>query len=179
MRFLPYSPFDFDCHVVTEIYDRSQEKWCMLDPTTNGYLVDEKGTILSLLEARERMADTRFVTYCKATSREKDLQKLYRKNIARTAYYAKNLFRIQVDAVSQFGESGNWLNFPPEHFSIREWSVASAEYRLEMVPAYAKGYADFDEAVQLPRMREAVERTRNMEEPEAISAAALTEKPIS
>ena len=110
---------------------------------------------------------------------EKDLQKLYRKNIARTAYYAKNLFRIQVDAVSQFGESGNWLNFPPEHFSIREWSVASAEYRLEMVPAYAKGYADFDEAVQLPRMREAVERTRNMEEPEAISAAALTEKPIS
>ena len=33
---------------VTEIYDRSQEKWCMLDPTTNGYLVDEKGTILSL-----------------------------------------------------------------------------------------------------------------------------------
>ena len=174
VRFLPYSPFDFDCHVVTEIYDRSQEKWCMLDPTTNGYLVDEQGTILSLLEARERMADTRFVTYCKATSREKDLQKLYRKNIARTAYYAKNLFRIQVDAVSQFGESGNWLNFPPEHFSIREWSVASAEYRLEMVPAYAKEYADFDEAVQLPRMREAVERTRNMEEPEAISAAALT-----
>lgn len=35
------------------------------------------------------------------------------------------------------------------------------------------------EAVQLPRMREAVERTRNMEEPEAISAAALTEKPVS
>ena len=157
VRFLPYSPFDFDCHVVTEIYDRPQEKWYMLDPTTNGYLVDEQGTILSLLEARERMADTRFVTYCKATSREKDLQKLYRKNIARTAYYAKNLFRIQVDAVSQFGESGNWLNFPPEHFSIREWSVASAEYRLEMVPAYAKEYADFDEAVQLPRMREAVE----------------------
>ena len=27
----------------------------MLDPTTNGYLVDEQGTILSLLEARERM----------------------------------------------------------------------------------------------------------------------------
>lgn len=43
VRFLPYSPFDFDCHVVTEIYDRSQEKWYMLDPTTNGYLVDEQG----------------------------------------------------------------------------------------------------------------------------------------
>jgi len=28
-------------------------------------------------------------------------------------------------------------------------------------------------------MREAVERTQSMEEPEAISAAALTEKPIS
>lgn len=178
VRFLPYSPFDFDCHVVTEIYDRAQEKWCMLDPTTNGYLVDEKGTILSLLEARERMAKTQIVTYYKATSREKDLQKVYRKNLSKNAYYAKNLFRLQVDAVSQFGESGSWLNVLPEHFSIREWSIASAEYRLSMAPVYAKEFADFDEAVQLPRLRAAVERVKAMEEPEAVSAACLTEKPV-
>ena len=178
VRFLPYSPFDFDCHVVTEIYDRAQEKWCMLDPTTNGYLVDEKGMILSLLEARERMAKTQFVTYYKATSREKDLQKVYRKNLSKNAYYAKNLFRLQVDAVSQFGESGSWLNVLPEHFSIREWSIASAEYRLSMAPVYAKEFTDFDEAVQLPRLRAAVERVKAMEEPEAVSAACLTEKPV-
>ena len=177
VRFLPYSPFDFDCHVVTEIYDRTQEKWCMLDPTTNGYLVDEKGTILSLLEARERMTKTQFVTYYKATSREKDLQKVYRKNLSKNAYYAKNLFRFQVDAVSRFGESGSWLNVLPEHFSIREWSIASAEYRLAMAPIYAEEFSDFDEAVQLPRLRAAVERVKAMEEPEAVSAVCLTEKP--
>ena len=30
---MPYSPYDFDNHVVVEIYDK---KWIMLDPTTDG-----------------------------------------------------------------------------------------------------------------------------------------------
>lgn len=178
VRFLPYSPFDFDCHVVTEIYDRAQEKWCMLDPTTNGVLVDENGTVLSLLEAREKMASAEFVTYRKVTSREKDLHKAARKNLAQTAYYAKNLFRIQVDAVSQFGETGRWLNVIPEHFSVQHWTVESAKFRLAMAPQYAREFADFDEAHQLPRLRAAVARAETSPEPEAVSAACLTAKPM-
>lgn len=178
VRFLPYSPFDFDCHVVTEIYDRAQGKWCMLDPTTNGFLVDETGTVLSLLEAREKMAAAEFVTYKKATSRETNLEKLARKNLAQTAYYAKNLFRFQVDAVSQFGESGRWLNVIPEHFSVRQWTVESAKFRLSMAPQYAREFADFDEAAQLPRLRAAVARAETSAEPEAVSAACLTAKPV-
>ena len=178
VRFLPYSPFDFDCHVVTEIYDRAQEKWCMLDPTTNGFLVDETGMVLSLLEAREKMASAQFVTYRKATSREKDLHKTAQKNLAQTAYYAKNLFRFQVDAVSQFGETGRWLNVIPEGFSVQQWTVESARFRLAMAPQYAKEFADFDEAHQLPRLQAAVTRAEASPEPEAVSAACLTAKPV-
>lgn len=76
VRMLPYSPFDSDCHVVTEIFDRTLGKWCMLDPTTNGYLVDETGSVLSLLEARERMAQAGFVTFCRADETVQDLHEV-------------------------------------------------------------------------------------------------------
>ena len=34
----PFSPYDFDSHVVCEIYEEKLRKWIMLDPTTDGYL---------------------------------------------------------------------------------------------------------------------------------------------
>ena len=43
---MPFSPYDFDNHVVAEIYDRTLEKWIMLDPTTDGYFIDETKTPL-------------------------------------------------------------------------------------------------------------------------------------
>lgn len=177
VSFLPYSPFDFDCHVVTEIYDRELKKWCMLDPTTNNCLVDEEGTVLSLMEAREKMAAAKFVTCIKVTSWEKKLKKVAAKQIAMNAYYAKNLFRFQVDAVSQFGETGQWLNVVPEGFSIRQWSIASAEYRLARVPECKERYPDFDAEKLIPLFREAVEKARNKPEPEAVFPDCMTEAP--
>ena len=44
---MPFSPYDYDNHVVTEIYDRKLNKWIMMDPTSDGIFVDEKGTPLS------------------------------------------------------------------------------------------------------------------------------------
>lgn len=177
VQFLPYSPFDFDCHVVTEIYDRERKKWCMLDPTTDNYLVDECGTVLSLMEAREKMAAAEFVTCIKATSREKELKKVAEKQVAMNAYYAKNLFRFQVDAVSRFGESGQWLDVVPEGFSVRQWSIASTEYRLARVPECKERYPDFDAEKLTPLFREALEKARNKPEPEAVSPDCMTEAP--
>ncbi len=177
VRFLPYSPFDSDCHVVTELYDRAQKKWCMLDPSTNGYLVDEKGTILSLLEARERMAKIQFVTFCKATSRIQELPKIARKNLEWNVYYAKNLFRMEVDAVSQFGETGRWLRVIPEHFSIKQWSMEKAAYCLRMVPEYAKKEKDFDLEKILPKFQKERSDAETMCEPKAVSASCLIEEP--
>ncbi len=60
--YLPYSPYDFDNHVVTEIFDRKMNKWIMLDPTTNGYFIDENKTPLSMLEIRNKFKDLAFTT---------------------------------------------------------------------------------------------------------------------
>lgn len=156
VRMLPYSPFDSDCHVVTEIFDRTLGKWCMLDPTTNGYLVDETGSVLSLLEARERMAQAGFVTFCRADETVQDLHEVAQKEMEWSAYFAKNLFRLQIDAASQFGETGKWLDVIPEHFSVRQWSKAKAEYRITMAPEYAKTENGFEIEKMLPLFQKAV-----------------------
>ena len=161
VRMLPYSPFDSDCHVVTEIFDRTLGKWCMLDPTTNGYLVDETGSVLSLLEARERMAQAGFVTFCRADETVQDLHEVAQKEMEWSAYFAKNLFRLQIDAVSQFGETGKWLDVIPEHFSVRQWSKAKAEYRITMAPEYAKTENGFEIEKMLPLFQKAVKEAEN------------------
>ena len=53
---MPYSPYDIGSHVVTEIFDRSLEKWVMLDPTTDGFFIDENKVALSLFEMRDKFA---------------------------------------------------------------------------------------------------------------------------
>ena len=173
VRMLPYSPFDSDCHVVTEIFDRTLGKWCMLDPTTNGYLVDETGSVLSLLEARERMAQAGFVTFCRADETVQDLHEVAQKEMEWSAYFAKNLFRLQIDAVSQFGE----LDVNPEHFLVRQWSKAKAEYRITMAPEYAKTENGFEMAKMLPLFQKAVKEAETMQEPESISVRCIAEAP--
>ena len=79
---MPFSPYDFDNHVVTEIYDRKQKKWIMLDPTTDGYFVNENKTPLSLLEMRDAFARARFVTFVRTTDSLRDLQRLKEKYMA-------------------------------------------------------------------------------------------------
>lgn len=177
VRMLPYSPFDSDCHVVTEIFDRTLGKWCMLDPTTNGYLVDETGSVLSLLEARERMAQAEFVTFCRADETVQDLHEVAQKEMEWSAYFAKNLFRLQIDAASQFGETGKWLDVIPEHFSVRQWSKAKAEYRITMAPEYAKTENGFEIEKMLPLFQKAVKEAETMQEPESISVRCMADAP--
>ena len=73
VKIMPYSPYDFDNHVVVEIYDK---KWIMLDPTTDGIFIDENRIPLSLLEIREKLANDKFVTYVKPKDKLVDLKKL-------------------------------------------------------------------------------------------------------
>ncbi len=135
VRILPFSPYDFDNHVVAEIYDRDLEKWIMLDPTTDGYFIDETKTPLSLLEMRDRFANAQFATFVHSTDPLKDLQKLRDKHLDTNAYICKNLFYFQVEQYSTFGEKGSFLHFAPLHYSIKQTKQANLKYRIANLPA--------------------------------------------
>ena len=131
---MPYSPYDFDNHVVTEIFDRERKKWIMLDPTTDGYFVDENKTPLSLLEMRERFAKAEFVTFVSSTDRLRDLNRLREKHMEDNAYICKNLFYFIVDQECRFDDSDHCLRFCPAHYSIKENNIGNTRFRLKNLP---------------------------------------------
>lgn len=154
---MPYSPYDLDNHVVTEIYDRKREKWIMLDPTTDGYFADEAGTPLSLLEIRERFAGGGFATFLLSTNKPVNLVARKEKYMDINAYICKNLFYFLVDQDCRFGPAENQLVFCPEHFSIQEQNIAKMNYSLRTIPAEHADWAD--------RCRNMLEALTRSEEP--------------
>lgn len=132
---MPFSPYDFDNHVVAEIYDRTLEKWIMLDPTTDGYFIDETKTPLSLLEIRSKFANAEFVTYVSSTSSLKNVEKLRAKYTDVNMYICKNLFYFKIEKHSTFGEKYEYLYVVPSHYSIKETKQANCKYRIANIPA--------------------------------------------
>lgn len=167
---MPYSPYDFDNHVVTEIFDRKLEKWIMLDPTTDAYFVDENKTPLSLLEMRERFAKDEFVTFVGSTDSLKDLKKLREKYMDGNAYICKNLFYFVVDQECRFGSPEHRLTFCPENYSIKEKEIANSRFRIRNMP---EEYADWKAELQ-----EKVKILMDSEEKEVHSISAMERAPV-
>lgn len=142
MYIMPYSPYDFDNHVVTEIYDRKLKKWIMLDPTTDGYFVDGNKSPLSLLEMREKFANDQFITYVRATDSLKDLKKLQTKYENENAYICKNLFYFMADLENRFGDSDHLLRFCPVNYSIKKNLIGNITYRLNHIPEELAQFTD-------------------------------------
>jgi hypothetical protein len=52
---LPKDTTDPDCHVITVVWSKQQQKWLWMDPTFNAYVSDEKGNLLNIEEVRTRL----------------------------------------------------------------------------------------------------------------------------
>jgi len=46
---------DQDCHVINSVYSESLKKWIWIDPTFDAYVMNEKGSLLSIEEVREHL----------------------------------------------------------------------------------------------------------------------------
>ena len=167
---MPFSPYDFDNHVVTEIYDRQLESWIMLDPTTDGYFMDGEGNPLSLLEMRHRFANDLPVTFVPATARKKDYEALRKKYPSSNAYICKNLFYFLVDAQCGFGEPEERLIVCPEGYSVRENQIQNTRFRINHMP---EEYADF-----IPTFRERLERLEQTGEKAYTHVSCMTDSPL-
>ena len=167
---MPFSPYDFDNHVVTEIYDRTMEKWIMLDPTTDGYFMDGEGNPLSLLEMRHRFANDLPVTFVLSSVRKKDYEALRKKYPAANAYICKNLFYFLVDEVCGFGEPEERLIVCPEGYSVRENQIQNTRFRINHMP---EEYADF-----IPTFRERLERLEQTGEKAYTHVSCMTDSPL-
>lgn len=141
---LPYSPYDFDNYVVVEIFDKKMNKWIMLDPTTNGFFVDEKMMPLSMPEIRNKFSNLEFLTFVNTSKSIKDLKKLKEKNFDFNNYICKNCFCFMLEEYNGFGQKGKNLFFIPEGYSFIKNQILNNKYRLQNMPEELKGkYADY------------------------------------
>lgn len=172
---MPYSPYDNDNHVVTEIYDPELGKWIMLDPTTDGWFVDENGSPLSVLEIRERFAHRNFATFVGSTDRRGDLRRLWDKNMGLNTYICKNLFWLCMERFNGFGSKNEWLNFVPGGYDLKRNRITMMEYRLGILPD--QGMSP-EEVQKYQRMfQNSLERIQAAPEDPCCDIAALTALP--
>ncbi len=163
---IPYSPFDLDNHVVVEVYDN---KWVMLDPSTDGICVDENRNLLSLFEIREKLANNEFVTYTKSNDELDDLKKLREKYIDMTTYICKNSFYFVVDEDSTFGYTNQTLTFAPVNYSIKNKTIANLKYRIKNIP---EEYGDL-----ITNCKKRLENLNNSEEIEKTNIKSFIDSP--
>lgn len=167
---MPYSPYDSDNHVVCEIFDRTLNKWVMLDPTTDGLFVDENKTPLSIMEMRDRFANDRFITFVPSTSKMNDLENLREKYVGMNTYICKNLFYFGIGSECKFGQPERFLGIIPEGYSLKETGVANNLFRINNLPEKYKE--------MLPLFEKRLEEAKNRTEPQRYSVEMLKDSPL-
>lgn len=167
---MPSSPYDFDNHVVAEIYDRVLEKWIMLDPTTDGYFIDETKTPLSLLEMRSKFANAEFVTYVSATSSLKDIEKMRAKYTDFNMYICKNIFYFKIEKYSTFGMKNEYLYVVPSHYSIKRTKLANCRYRIDNIPA--------EQEASRKMAEKTLAQLEQFQEPQRVSIESMRKQPV-
>ena len=167
---MPFSPYDFDNHVVAEIYDRTLGKWIMLDPTTDGYFIDEAKTPLSLLEMRDKFAHAEFITFVKATDRMTDLYRLREKYVEVNSYICKNLFYFSIEKYSTFGSNGEYLYCIPTNFSVKKTKTATLTYKLNHL---SEKYAQLR-----PLLEADLQKAEQRPEPMRTNVQSVLKKPL-
>ena len=137
MSIMPMSPYDRDNHVVCEAYASDLNKWIMVDPTYGGYVTDENGTILNLLELRNLLADLKTPVYCgyQYNGGEVNFEFL-------TAYYAKDLYFLECSQIqgyrSKTAPNNPRLIFAPVGFDAKNWLAASLQESLNRLEKAGK-----------------------------------------
>lgn len=167
---MPYSPYDGDNHVVSEIYAPELGKWVMMDPSADTYFIDKDDVPLSLLEIRDNYANRKYAAAVEAGADTADKEVLWKGNIGYNAYISKNLFRFMADGVNGFGQGDKQtLCFTPSGYSKRRYDLASLRYRYE-------DSSPEDESAQKEFQR-AYDRSEAEPEPVVYGVSLLTAPP--
>jgi hypothetical protein len=137
---LPFSPNDFESHVVSIAYIQALKKWILFDPGNNGYLLDEHDAMLSPLEIRSRLANDQIVNcnpdiYPNDNDRPFEEKQKYYKH-----YMAKNLFYFKSLQHNTFGsdllKQQQTIYCIPTGFDVHDREVAYCEFAIKHVPEH-------------------------------------------
>ncbi len=120
-RFITCMPKDSvfdDCHVINMVFSKSLNKWLWIDPTTDSYVMNEKGELLSVEEVRERMISGKTLILNPDANWNHKIEQTKEDYLYR--YMAKNLYRIECPINSEYntetkfkGQVGQYVELLP------------------------------------------------------------------
>lgn len=119
---LPFSPYDFDTHVVSMVYISDMGKWIMLDASMNRYFVNSDKTILSPMEVRNKLSYDDNIE-CNVPD---DNYKMY---MAKNMFYFKSPQRNTFGADLLTGQKTIYCI--PSGFDVLEREIAYCQYAIE------------------------------------------------
>ena len=122
---LPFSPNDFDSHVVSMVYISDLKKWVLLDATNNRYFIDSQNNILSTMEIRTKLA---FDEYIECNEPDDNYK----------IYMAKNMFYFKSLQYNTYGsdmlEKQKTIYCVPAGFDILDREIAYCQYAIKNSP---------------------------------------------
>jgi len=133
---MPFNPYDEDNHVVTIVFVHDLNKWIMLDPSYNAYMMDENDTILSPWEARQILANQGYIKLNKEYNYNGDYtgEKSGETREYYLEYMAKDLFWYFCAEKSTFGlesDGAEALSVAPLGYDRKKYFVSNIEYRIK------------------------------------------------
>lgn len=134
---LPFNPYDFDTHVVSIVYINSLKKWILLDPGSNSYFMDEKNTILSPMEIRERLGND---DYIKCNIEDDD----YKFYMAKNLFYFKSLQNNTFGSDLQKGQEVIYCI--PKGFNVLQREIEYCRYAVKNCPPHLA--ADWEKTLE-------------------------------
>ena len=128
---MPLSPYDDDNHVVCEVFIPENNKWIMLDPTYNGYIMDENNSICSVLELRHALANRVNLKFSDKFNYNGDYNIDF-KDVE--TYYAKNLFYLKCREIHTYNseqlDANKIITFAPIGYDVKKSMLSNIDYRI-------------------------------------------------
>lgn len=133
---LPFSPYDFDTHVVSIVYSTTLNKWILLDAGNNQYFTDENGVLLSPMEIRTKLGNNEPI-------------KCHIEDDNYKHYMAKNLFYFKSPLNNTFGSDlqpdQKTVYCAPKGFDVFEREIAYCRYAIQNSPPQLR--SDWEKAL--------------------------------
>lgn len=114
---------DPDCHVINTVWIDELYKWVWFDPTNDAYLMDEKGTLQSIQEVREKISNGSTLILNPEANWNRISTTI---DYYIYQYMAKNLYMLECPVVSQYNmetrEEGRIFKYvrlmPKDYFKV-------------------------------------------------------------
>jgi hypothetical protein len=141
---MPQDTTDNDCHVTNMVYVPKLGKWIYVDPTFNGYFMDENRQLLNHAEVRERMIEGKPLVL----PDDLDWNGMPKDKQEYLAYMRKNLFRFNCPLGSEAGYESRtglrqWVYLNPTGYdSARVGKADTSSTKTKSIDYYTDN-ADF------------------------------------